>query len=446
MLENKIVVVMGLGVFGGGVDTAKFAARFAKKVIVADKGDEKKLANSLKELAGLKNVEFHLGEHHLEDFTNSDVIIVNPAVDENNQYIDAAKKSGALITSQIEIFFQLCPAKIVAITGSNGKSTTTALTAHILANTKSSLYDRVFLSGNIGNRPLLEELEEIKANDIVVLEISSFQLEQLARIKKSPYISCMTNLAPNHLDRHKTMANYAAAKENIFRFQNAGDFAVLNAYDEQCLKWFEKYKNSGRKCVLFDREKLNSKLTDNFKLPGRANRENLAAAVEMCRCAGLKDEQLIDAVASFKSLPHRLELVGTVNGVRYYNDSIATTPESTVVAIEAFTEPKILIAGGSEKGLPFDEMAKAISGKLKALILIGVTADKIEQAIRKTGKVQPIYREKTLQDAVNRARELSTAGDVVLLSPACASYDMFVNFVQRGNMFADLVGKLNAEH
>jgi len=446
MLENKTVVVMGLGVFGGGVDTAKFAARFAKKVIVADKGDEKKLANSIKELASLKNVEFHLGEHRLEDFTNSDVIIVNPAVDENNQYINAAKKSGALITSQIEIFFQLCPAKIIAITGSNGKSTTTALTAHLLANTKSSLYDRVFLSGNIGNRPLLEALEQIKANDIVVLEISSFQLEQLARIEKSPYISCMTNLAPNHLDRHKTMANYAAAKENIFRFQSAGDFAVLNAYDEQCLKWFEKYKNSGRKCVLFDREKLDSKLTADFKLPGRANRENLAAAVEMCRCAGLKDEQLINAIGTFKSLPHRLELVGTVSGVKYYNDSIATTPESTVVAIEAFTEPKILIAGGSEKGLPFDEMARAISGKLKALILIGVTADKIEQAIRKTGKVPPIYREKTLQDAVNRARELSTAGDVVLLSPACASYDMFVNFVQRGNMFADLVGKMNVEH
>ncbi|MFA6186323.1 MAG: UDP-N-acetylmuramoyl-L-alanine--D-glutamate ligase [Phycisphaerae bacterium] len=448
-LRDKIVAVMGLGVFGGGVDTAKFAARFAKKVIVADKGDEKKLAGSIKELAGLKNVEFHLGEHRLEDFTSSDVIIVNPAVDENNQYIDMAKKAGALITSQIEIFFQLCPAKIVAITGSNGKSTTTALTAHLLQNAKGgsgSLYGNVFLSGNIGNRPLLEVLEQIKTDDIVVLEISSFQLEQLARIKKSPYISCMTNLAPNHLDRHITMENYAAAKENIFRFQNAGDFAVLNAYDQQCLKWFEKYKKTGRECVLFDREKLDGKLTASFKLPGRANRENLAAAVQMCRCVGLKDEQLIDAIGSFKSLPHRLELVGTVNGVRYYNDSIATTPESTVVAIEAFTEPKILIAGGSEKGLPFDEMAKAISGKLKTLILIGVTADKIEQAIRKTGTVPPIYREKTLQDAVNRAKEVSASGDVVLLSPACASYDMFVNFVQRGNMFAEMVKKMNAEH
>jgi UDP-N-acetylmuramoylalanine--D-glutamate ligase len=239
------------------------------------------------------------------------------------------------------------------------------------------------------------------------------------------------------------MENYAAAKENIFRFQKSGDCAVLNAYDKQCLEWFEKYKKNGRKCVLFDREKLDSKLTGGFKLPGRANRENLAAAVEMCRCVGLQDEKLIDAIGTFKSLPHRLELVGTVNGVRYYNDSIATTPESTVVAIEAFTEPKILIAGGSEKGLPFDEMAKAISSKLKAAILIGVTADKIEQAIRKTGTVPPIYREKTFADAVNRAREVSTAGDVVLLSPACASYDMFVNFVQRGNIFAEMVEKMN---
>ena len=380
-LNGKTAVVMGLGVFGGGVDTAKFAARYAKKVIVADKGDEKKLAGSIKELSGLKNIEFHLGEHKLEDFTNSDVIVVNPAVDENNQYLDAAKKAGAVITSQIEIFFGLCPAKIAAITGSNGKSTTTALTAHLLENAKDGrgkLYGQVFLSGNIGNRPLLEIVEQIKADDIVVLEISSFQLEQLARIKKSPDISCMTNLAPNHLDRHKTMENYAAAKENIFKFQKAGDFAVLNAYDEQCLRWFEKYKKSDRKCVLFDREKLDGRLAAVFKLPGRANRENLAAAVEICRCVGVKDEQLIDAVASFKSLPHRLELAATSSGVRYYNDSIATTPESTIVGVEAFSEPKILIAGGYDKGLGFDEMAKAISGKLKALILIGATAAKIE--------------------------------------------------------------------
>jgi UDP-N-acetylmuramoylalanine--D-glutamate ligase len=444
-LNSKIVVVMGLGVFGGGVDTAKFAGRFAKKVIVADKGDEKKLAESIKELAAYKNIEFHLGEHRLADFTDSDVIIVNPAVDENNPYIEAAKKAGVLITSQIEIFFQLCPAKIVAITGSNGKSTTTALAAHLLENAKDGSgkkYGNVFLSGNIGNRPLLEILDQIKSDDIVVLEISSFQLEQLARIKKSPNISCMTNLAPNHLDRHKTMENYAGAKENIFRFQHKGDFAVLNAYDEQCLEWFEKYKDTDRKCILFDREKLDRKLTADFKLPGRANRENLAAAVAICRCFNLKNEQIVEAIGSFKSLPHRLELVGTAGGVRYYNDSIATTPESTVVAVEAFSEPKILIAGGSEKGLPFDEMARAISGKLKALILIGVTADKIEQSIRKADKVPPIYRAATLAEAVQKAKEVSTAGDVVLLSPACASYDMFVNFVQRGNMFAEMVGKM----
>jgi UDP-N-acetylmuramoylalanine--D-glutamate ligase len=336
----------------------------------------------------------------------------------------------------MEIFFQLCRAKIVAITGSNGKSTTTALTAHLLENIKSG---KVFLSGNIGNRPLLETLDRIKSNDIVVLEISSFQLEQLARIKKSPYIGCITNIAPNHLDRHKTMENYCSAKENILRFQKNGDVAVFNAYDEKCRHWYEKYKKTGRKCFLFDREKLDGRLTSVFKLPGKANRENLAAAVTIAHYFGLSDEQLIDSVASFISLQHRLELVGTVNGVRYYNDSIATTPESTVVGVEAFSEPKILIAGGYDKGLPFDEMAKAISSKLKALILIGATADKIEQSIKKTGTVPPIYRAGTLAEAVKKAADISTAGDVVLLSPACASYDMFVNFVQRGNTFAQLV-------
>ncbi len=438
-LKGKSVVVMGLGVFGGGVDTAKFAARFAGKVIVTDKGNEKKLADSIKELKKFKNIKFHIGGHQISDFTDSDIIIVNPAVDEANPYIDAAKAKDKLITSQMEIFFQLCPAKIVAITGSNGKSTTTALTAHLLGNIKNG---KVWLSGNIGNRPLLETLEQIKSNDIVVLEISSFQLEQLARIKKSPYVGCITNIAPNHLDRHKTMENYCIAKENILRFQKSGDVAVLNAYDEKCLQWYKKYKKTNKICVLFDREKLDGKLTAVFKLPGKANRENLAAAITIAHHFGLKDKDLAGAVGSFVSLPHRLELVGTVNGTRYYNDSIATTPESTVVGIEAFSEPKILIAGGYDKGLPFDDMAKKISGKLKALILIGVTADKIEQSIKKTGNVPPIYRVGSLAEAVNKAKEISTPGDVVLLSPACASYDMFVNFVQRGNMFAEMVGKL----
>ena len=438
-LKGKSVLIMGLGVFGGGVDSAKFAARLAKKIIVTDEADEKKLADSIKELQKFKNIEFHIAGHNIEDFIEADVIIVNPAVDEANPYIEAAKSKNKPITSQMEIFFQLCPAKIVAITGSNGKSTTTALTAHLLGNIKNG---KVWLSGNIGNRPLLEILDKIKSNDIVVLEISSFQLEQLARIKKSPYVGCITNIAPNHLDRHKTMENYCNAKENIFRFQKSGDVAVLNAYDDQCLKWYEKYNKTALKCYLFDREKLDSRLTAAFKLPGRANRENLAAAVIIAHHFGLTDEQLIEPAGSFVSLPHRLELVGIVNGVRYYNDSIATTPESTVVGVEAFSEPKILIAGGYDKGLDFDKMAQAITDKLKALILIGQTADKIEQSVRKTGKITPIYRAGSLAEAVKKAAGISDAGDIVLLSPACASYDMFVNFVQRGNMFAELIKQL----
>jgi UDP-N-acetylmuramoylalanine--D-glutamate ligase len=183
-------------------------------------------------------------------------------------------------------------------------------------------------------------------------------------------------------------------------------------------------------------------LTAVFKLPGRANRENLAAAAAIAHHFGLKDKELIESVGSFVSLPHRLELIGTVNGTRYYNDSIATTPESTVVGVEAFSEPKILIAGGYDKGLDFDKMAQAICDKLKALILIGQTAEKIEQSARRAGKIPPIYRAKSLEEAVNKAKEISTSGDVVLLSPACASYDMFVNFVQRGKQFSELVKRL----
>ncbi|MBN1788416.1 MAG: UDP-N-acetylmuramoyl-L-alanine--D-glutamate ligase [Sedimentisphaerales bacterium] len=439
LLKDKSVVIMGLGVFGGGLDSAKFAARFAKKVVVTDTADEKKLAETINQLKQFDNIDFHLGGHQISDFTDSDVIIVNPAVDEANPYIDAAKSKGKLITSQMELFFQLCPAKIVAITGSNGKSTTTALTAHLLKNIKTG---KVFLGGNIGNLPLLETLKQIKDNDIVVLEISSFQLEQLVRIKKSPHIACVTNIAPNHLDRHKTMENYCSAKENIFRFQKPGGIAVLNTCDEKCRQWYEKYKQTSRKCILFDREKLDSKLTEIFKLPGAANRENLAAAVTIAGCFGLKDIDLAESIGSFVSLPHRLELIREVDGVRYYNDSIATTPESTIVAVQAFDEPKILIAGGYDKGLNFDQMAEVICDKIKALILIGQTADKIERSARRTGKIAQIYRVKSLSEAVNQAGKISVSGDIVLLSPACASYDMFVNFADRGKQFGELVKQL----
>ena len=426
---------MGLGRFGGGLDCARFVAKFAAGVIVTDLADEKKLAESVRLLEGIDNIEFHLGRHREDDFAESNIIIVNPAVPPNNRFIQIARDNKKLITSQIEIFFQLCPATIIGITGSNGKSTTTALTAHLLkAGAK-----KVWLSGNIGNQPLLEILDEITKDDLVVLELSSFQLEQLVQIKKSPDIAVITNLTPNHLDRHGSFESYCDAKENIFRFQKNNGVSIFNANDSITSKWHDKYSNT-RTCIKFTASNVPESLADAFGLPGRFNLANLAAAITVAKHFGLADDKLKEATGTFQSLPHRLELVADIKERRYYNDSISTTPESTIAALGAFAEPVILIAGGYDKGIDFSELGGVITEKCKAVLLLGATAKKIAASI--DGSRTNCQLVSSLAEAVELAHQISRPGDVVLMSPACASYDMFDNFQHRGQVFRQLVEKL----
>ncbi|MHC5060319.1 MAG: UDP-N-acetylmuramoyl-L-alanine--D-glutamate ligase [Planctomycetota bacterium] len=441
-LAGKSVLVMGLGQFGGGADSAVFASQAGANVTVTDLADEDSLAGPLEQLASC-DIEYHLGGHHIEDFKNADIIIVNPAVPADNKFLQIAQNANKLITSQIEIFFQLCPCRIVGITGANGKSTTTALTAHLLQ--EGADLGEVWLSGNIGNRPLLRLLEKIQARDVIVLELSSFQLDQLGRIQKGPDVSVITNLTPNHLDRHGTFEAYCAAKENIFKFQKIDQsnpaVSIFNAEDPVTAEWFARYsKQRSRRCLAFKAADVPDQLRQAFKLPGVANLSNLAAAAAVAREFGLGDEQMVRAVGTFEPLEHRLQLVAEIDGVRWYNDSIATTPASAIAALEAFAAPKIIIAGGYDKGLAFDELGKKIAQKAKAAILIGKTAAKIDDAIRKAGKknVQAEFAHSMAQ-AVNLANRYARNGDVVLLSPACASYDMFTNFQQRGQVFTNLV-------
>jgi len=521
--KGKKVLVMGLGRFGGGVDVAKFAADCGAKVIVTDTAPPEKLRDSIEQLKQFGDMEFHLGSHDRADFENADVVVANPAVAPNNDLLTIARAAGGLVTSQIAIFFELCPAPIVGITGANGKSTTTALTAHILTNkpsdnviarrplgpTKQSptprramrhqgplrgdpTYENVFLSGNIGNRPLLADIDEITARDLVVLELSSFQLEQLAQIEKAPKVALLTNLTPNHLDRHGTFAAYCAAKENIFKFQKLDEdspaVSIFNAEDEIGAEWFDKYRSDvGRTCIKFSPDDVPAQIRKRFSLPGRANLSNLAAALAVARCFDVPDDAVERALPDFKPLPHRLELVAELKGVRWYNDSIATTPQSVIVALEAFENPSIVIAGGYDKNIPFDELGRKIAQTAKAAILLGQTAPKIARAIRNAqslrgaksavvdGNLKPSessiqrpvssiqypassiqhrassieHRPSTIEivaslaDAVALAAKLAVPGDVVLLSPACASYDMFDNFQQRGRQFAELVAALS---
>ena len=480
---GKRVLVMGLGRFGGGVDVVRFAHGVGARVTVTDLASAQQLEDSISRLKDLEGIEFHLDSHDPADFEQADIVVANPAVPNDNEFLQIARRTGNVVTFQVNIFFELCPAPIIGITGANGKSTTTALTAHLLKvtmddgrwtkdapviaseakqsqTTQSAIrnpqYENVWLSGNIGNRPLLTTIDQIRPDDLVVLELSSFQLEQLAHIQKAPQVSLLTNLTPNHLDRHGTFANYCTAKENIFKFQklraDAPAVSIFNAEDKIAAQWFEKYKNDlGRICMKFSTEDVSEDIRSVFPLPGRANLSNLAAAMAIARHFGINAEQIKNCLPEFKALPHRLELVEESDGVRWYNDSIATTPQSAIAALEAFEQPVIIIAGGYDKNLPYDELGVKIVERAKAAILIGQTAPKIRCAIRDAQYVmsgQPEFRIEivdSLERAVEWAHNLAVTGDVVLLSPACASYDMFDNFEHRGKEFLNLVRALGTQ-
>ena len=454
---------MGLGRFGGGVDVAEFAVKSGAKVIVTDLAPAEQLSDSIDKLEEFPDIEFHLGSHDPADFNQADIIIANPAVPRDNEFLELARRNNKFVTSQINIFFELCPAQIIGITGANGKSTTAALTAHLLRNrlgksivrassieNRASSIENVWLSGNIGNQPLLTILDKIELNDLVVLELSSFQLEQLAGIQNAPNIALLTNLTPNHLDRYGNFADYCNAKENIFRFQELSEkfpaVSIFNAEDKIAAEWLEKYsKDIGRICISFSTDDVSKEVRDSFTLPGRAYLSNLAAAIAIAKYFGINDDSIKNSLPQFKALPHRLELVEEINGICWYNDSKATTPQSAITALEAFDRPIIIIAGGYDKNLPFDELGQKIATNTKAAILIGQTAPKIAESIQlfpEAGtRVQIVD---SLAEAIQLAARLAVNGDVVLLSPACASYDMFDNFQHRGQEFTELVREVGS--
>ena len=450
--SDKKILVMGLGRFGGGLDAARFGHEAGAAVTVTDMATADDLRDSVNQLEALQGVQLVLGRHEHSDFAAADIVIVNPAVPPDSPYIKTARDHGAKITSQIAIFFELCPVPIIGITGANGKSTTTALTAHLLHSIlerepETVDYRDVRLGGNIGNHPLLTTLGQIEPDDLVVLELSSFQLEQLAEIEQAPHVALLTNLTPNHLDRHGTFEAYRAAKENIFKWQQPRDgrpaISIFNAEDPVAVEFYHAYRtDSARISICFGTTDVPDTFRRAFALPGPANISNLAAALAIVRRFGLSDAQILAALPSFKGLPHRLELVGEFAGVRWYNDSIATTGPSTIAALDAFGCPIVLIAGGYDKKLPFDELGRVIARKAKAAVLIGQTAAKIAAAIeagRDSTQAAPTVRTAaSLAEAVDTARQLAEAGDAVVLSPACASYDMFTNFQHRGDQFSRL--------
>ncbi len=438
-ISGKRILVMGLGNFGGGADCAAFAAKSGAEVIVTDIGNAEELAGSIEKLSG-HDITYHLGSHVREDFSEwADVVIVNPAVPGNNEFVQLARDAGKIVTSQIEIFFNLFAGQIVGITGANGKSTTTAITAHLLAASDR----KVFLGGNIGNRPLLTLLDQMGDDDIAVLEISSFQAEQLEHCQRGCDVSVIINLTANHLDRHGTFQEYCRAKEILFARQKTPCVSIFCAEDEVCRSWYEKYKGqTGRQCILYSSDDVDASLAEKFSLCGQMNLSNLAAGLAVARHYAVDNDRIAEAVETFQGLANRLELVAEFANVKWYDDSIATTPASAIAALAAFDEGKVIIAGGYDKGLPFDALGQAIASRAKGAVLIGKTADQIAAAIDRAGEGVEVARAESMSQAVEKAFLICSPGDVVLLSPACASYDMFVNYKQRGQAFRQEAARL----
>lgn len=449
--QGKRVVIMGLGRFGGGLDSALFMAKAGASVLVTDLAKEADLEDPICALK-IYDIEYRLGEHREDDFRNADFLIVNPAVPPDNKFVKITRKAGGVVTSQIELFFQMCPARIVGITGANGKSTTTSLTAHLLkagCRQESAGFKNVWLGGNIGYQPLLDIVDQIRSDDIMVLEISNFQLEQLSQIQASPDIALITNLTANHLDRHGTFEEYCRVKEGLFKYQksrtNTPAVSIFNAEDPITRAWYQKYfDHPEHRCLAFSADDVPNEYRRAFRLPGRANLSNLAGALAIASCFDIEPDTISGAIETFEGLPHRCRFVAERNGVRWYDDSKATTPVSTMAALNGIEEPKILIAGGYDKQIRFSELGKSISERAKAVVLIGQTAPTIAQAIKSAGPSDCVIEyADSMEQAVAVCAKLAASGDVVLLSPACASYDMFKNYIQRAEAFVRAVQMLN---
>lgn len=457
--HGKHVIVMGLGRFGGGIGVTRWLCGQGAKVLVTDMASKDKLAESLQSLDGLEFTR-RLGGHDLSDLDHCDLLVVSPAVDKKKSaFYQSAVSRGIPCTSEMNLFLERCSGTLVGITGTVGKSTTTAMIGTILdsaARSSDWVHGKVWLGGNIG-KSLLDDLPNISASDVVVLELSSFQLEDAAGIRRSPNIAVITNLRDNHLDRHGTMTQYAEAKSSIFSFQKPADHLLmpldedLSAFPGQWrrrenLRWYGV--NRQMRTMRFSRSadphgetvELAAKLT----VPGLHNLMNAAAAVSVARLLGVTDNISCRALSDFGGLPHRLEFVGEFAGVKYYNDSKATTPEAAMTSLSAFEAPVVLLVGGSDKGSPFDDLARTVAHRAKAAICIGQTgprlADEIER-FKSPGNGPAVERATDFQSAFALARSHARSGDVILLSPGCASYDWFKNYEDRGEQFRRLAGQ-----
>lgn len=444
--KDKKVAVIGCGV--EGVESVRFFSKHQAHVTLFDQKEEDEIDSIL--LSELKAVGCTLvfGRDAFSHLGKFDLVVRSPGIRKDTEFLQKAEEGGAIVTSQTKLFFDLSPARIIAVTGTKGKGTTATLIYEMLKRAGKD----TFLGGNIGVPPL-SFLEKVTKDSVVVLELSSFQLHDLT---KSPHIAVMLMVVPEHLDYHKDLEEYIDAKRNLLRFQSASDFAVINR-DYIITNESDVYTDG--KVFLVSREREvpegtfikdnaiwirkdggEKKIidTDKILLVGKHNIENASAAAMAATLAGISFEDIKEVLSTFKGLEHRLELVREVNNIRYYNDSFSTTPETAIAAIESFTEPEILILGGSSKDSNFDELGKTIrlAKNIKAIIGIGFEWERIKEAIgNPEQEILMIDGATDMATVVQAASKIATSGDVVLLSPACASFGMFKNYKDRGNQF-----------
>jgi UDP-N-acetylmuramoylalanine--D-glutamate ligase len=447
-VKGKRVLVVGLG--KSGVASALFLESRGARVTVSDAKSEDQLRNEIPALLD-RGITVETGKHGERTFRDQDLIVVSPGVPGDVAPLQHARRLGIPVIGEIELTARFLQGHVVAITGSNGKTTTTTLTGEIIASGGR----KTLVGGNIGT-PAITFVEQSTADTWVVLEISSFQLESIETFR--PHISAILNVTPDHLDRHGSMENYIAAKKRIFENQTAEDFAVLNADNEishslaaglkpQVL-WFSRQHEVARGAfvrggAIFYRDGAEVEImpVSEIALKGAHNVENVLAAVCIGMASGVEPVAIRRAVKEFRAVEHRLEYVATLRGVQYYNDSKATNVDATIRALQSFPANIHLILGGKDKGSDYTELNSLIAERVKRVYTIGAAAAKIESQI---GNAAPITSALTLESAVRKAADLAVEGDIVLLAPACASFDQFPSYEHRGRVFKELVQSLAA--
>lgn len=444
--NGKKALVCGMA--RSGIAAAKLLNRLGARVTLQDMKKREEISDDVLALEG-EGIVLYTGANPDEIACAQDLIVLSPGIPCDLPFIAAAEEAGIEVISEVELAYRLTPCPITAITGTNGKTTTTTLTGEIM----KTAYSGTAVVGNIGI-PYSEEVERLTEKDWVVAEISSFQMEKAKEFH--PHISAVLNITPDHLNRHKTMDVYIAMKERVFAKQTAADFCILNHGDEACRKMADK---TAAKVFFFDSSEtlaegiyldgdaievrwgaINETLihVDELQILGVHNYENVMAAAAMAICAGISLDAIRKVLKGFAGVAHRIEYVATVDGVDYYNDSKGTNVDASIRAVLAMKKPIVLIGGGYDKGSSFDEWTKLFPGRVKHLVLIGVTAPKVRASAEKFG-FTAISDCETFEEAVDLCREKAEDGDCVLLSPACASWGMFDNYEQRGDMFKEQV-------